>query len=263
MVADALALHGGDARERRTAMGTLMHYIGGKQKSGGHRIAASIKSFAARVDAVGVVEPFCGGLSVTYRLRGLSVEARDACKPLITLYQMMQRGWCPPAVVDRETWEKYRAAPDPEDPMTAFVGFGCSRSGAWFSGFADRCKRTGQNYVPAATAASESLRTKLVACGESVTFKAGDYTHAPVRGVWYCDIPYIGTLGYPAVGPFDHVAFWTFAADVSQTIPVLVSEQVAPEGWTIVDEWSVQQRLNACTGTPRVERLFVHERWAA
>jgi hypothetical protein len=28
-----------------------------------------------------------------------------------------------------------------------------------------------------------------------------------------------------------------------------------------VDEWSVQQRLTTQTGTRRVERLFVHERW--
>lgn len=144
--------------------------------------------------------------------------------------------------------------------MLAFVGFGCSRSGAWFSSFIADYKYTNRR-VPAATAAHDSLRKKIEACA-AVDFVAGDYTNAPVRGVWYCDIPYVDSLGYPAVGPFDHAAFWTFAAEVSQKVPVLVSERIAPEGWSAVDEWSVQQRLTTDSGTRRMERLFVHERWA-
>lgn len=58
-----------------------MQYVGGKQKSGGHRIAVRIRRFAANA----VVEPFCGGLSVTYGLGPpLAVSAGDACQPLIT-----------------------------------------------------------------------------------------------------------------------------------------------------------------------------------
>lgn len=237
-----------------------MQYVGGKQKSGGHRIAAAIRRFAERVKTRSIVEPMCGGLSVTYRLLGLDVEARDACMPLIALYRAMQQGWVPPAEVDRETWERYKAAPDGSDPMTAFVGFGCSRSGAWFSSFVADYKYTNRR-VPAAVAARDSLLRKLAAC-ERVTFVAGDYTDAPVRGVWYCDIPYADSLGYPAVGPFDHAYFWSHVAEVSQHVPVLVSERVAPEGFVVVDEWSVQRRLNTPTNSRRDERLFVHERWA-
>lgn len=236
-----------------------MQYVGGKQKSGGHRIAAMIGLFAARQRMSDIVEPFCGGLSVTYRLSGLDVQASDACVPLIALYKAMQLGWEPPAEVSRETWEHYKTAGDPTDPMTAFVGFGCSRSGDWFSSFIADYKYTNRR-VPAATAARDSLRKKIGACA-AVDFAAGDYRDAPVRGVWYCDIPYVGSIGYPAVGPFDHAAFWTFATETSQSVPVLVSERVAPENWRVVEEWSVQQRLTTDSGTRRMERLFVHERW--
>jgi DNA adenine methylase len=235
-----------------------LHYIGGKQKSGGHRIAAAIKQFAALLGTDQIVEPFCGGLSVTYRL-GLNVDASDACVPLISMYRALQDGWIPPSEVDRATWDRYKVAGDPTDPMTAFVGFGCSRSGAWFSSFVSQQKFT-KRHVPSAVAARDSLLKKLSAC-KSTTFKAYDYADAPVRGVWYCDIPYVGTLGYPAVGPFDHTRFWSHANEVSQQLPVLVSECVAPEDWSVVDEWSVQQRLNTPTATRRMERLFIHERW--
>lgn len=237
-----------------------MHYIGGKQKSGGHRIAAYIKAIAEQVNAKEIVEPMCGGLSVTYRLAPRQVSASDACRPLITLYRAAQSGWVPPAEIDRETWEKYRAAPDPEDPMTAFVGFGCSRSGAWFSSYISEQQYSPKHRYPAATAAGRSLLNKLSRC-KSVRFAARDYADAPVRGVWYCDIPYKGTLGYPAVGPFDHAQFWAFVTDVSRKIPVVVSEQQAPAPFVAVAEWSVQGRLNVQSGKRRVERLFMHERW--
>lgn len=93
-------------------------------------------------------------------------------------------------------------------------------------------------------------------------FTAGDYADAPVRGIWYCDIPYIGSLGYPAVGIFDHARFWSVANDVSLEIPVLVSERVAPAEWVAIREWSVQSRIATTSGGRRDERLFLHARWA-
>jgi hypothetical protein len=237
-----------------------MHYVGGKQKSGGHHIATEIRRFAAMTQTTEIVEPCCGGLSVTSRLQGLDVVVRDVCPSLIVLYQAMQAGWMPPAEVGRETWEHYKASPDPEDPMTAFVGFGCSRFGGWFSSFIVDYKYT-KRIVPAATAARDSLLKKLDKC-RAVEFSAGDYADAPRRGVWYCDIPYADSFGYAAVGPFDHARFWSLAEDVSRERPVLVSERVAPENFRVVREWSLQNRMNAGSNTRRMERLFVHERWA-
>jgi hypothetical protein len=240
-----------------------MQYVGGKQKSGGHKIAAHVCRFALANGSREIVEPFCGGLSVTYRLAASGhfvLVSRDACEPLITLYKAIQAGWLPPREVPRSTWAEYKANPIASDPMTAFCGFGCSRSGAWFSSFIDDYKYT-KRRVPAATAARDSLLKKLANC-KRVNFEAGDYMNAPIRGVWYCDIPYVDSVGYPAVGPFDHDRFWREIAIVSETIPVLISERVAPEGFKTIEEWSVQGRLNTPTGKRRTEKLFVHERWA-
>jgi hypothetical protein len=146
--------------------------------------------------------------------------------------------------------------------MTAFVGFGCSRSGAWFSAYIADYKYTDRR-VPAATAARDSLRKKLARCAD-VRFAAHGYEDARTDGVVYCDIPYADTLGYPAVGPFDHARFWAWFEETSKTTPVIVSEgkeAVAPI--VALDEWSVQRRLNTPTATRRMERLLIHERWAA
>jgi hypothetical protein len=243
-----------------------MHYIGGKQKSGGHKIAAHVLEWALAYGTTEITEPFCGGLSVTYRLAAsgkFNVDASDACEPLIEMYRAIQRGWDPPSEVSRETWEAYKVNPDPHDPMTAFCGFGCSRSGAWFSSFAAYTKRNTNYHFPAALAARESLLKKLGKC-QRVKFEAGDYMSAPVRGVWYCDKPYEGSVDYPAVKPFDHKRFWREIAIVSESIPVLISERSqAPEGFRVVDEWSVQSRIHVTAGEAgrRTERLYVHERW--
>jgi hypothetical protein len=244
-----------------------MQYVGGKQKSGGQHIADAVARIAERVGTTQIVEPFCGGLSVTYRLaqRGLTVRASDACEALIALYHAVQNGWDPPCVVDRETWERYRAPEcwDPSDPMLAFCGFGCSRSGAWFSSFVHDYKYT-KRRVPAATAARDSLIRKLTVCGSRVVFAAQDYRATAVEAgaVYYCDKPYEDALDYPAVGPFDHDEFWRWAEQVSEVAPVLVSERVGRPGLVVLDEWTVQRRLNTPTNTRRVERLFVHERRA-
>lgn len=71
----------------------------------------------------------------------------------------MRDGWIPPAEVSRDQWEHKANKDNPDmqdDPMLAFVGFGCSRSGAWFSSYVADYKYT-KRRVPAATAARDSL----------------------------------------------------------------------------------------------------------
>ena len=110
-----------------------MQYIGGKEKSGGHKIALLLTNLCRRLDTNCIVEPFCGGLSVTYRLckSGLHVDASDGCIPLIALYNaILVEGWSPPQEVSQQEWEKWKSK-NPvasQDPMAAFCGFGCSHS---------------------------------------------------------------------------------------------------------------------------------------
>jgi DNA adenine methylase len=239
-----------------------MQYIGGKQKSGGHKIASHVKRIADAFGSNEVTEPFCGGLSVTYRLRQkhrMDVYASDYCEALICLYVSLQSGWVPPDVVTKETWAHYKDTQDPSDPMTAFCGFGCSRSGAWFSGFVSDYKYT-KRRVPAATAAKNSVLKKIDAC-KGTQFKASSFELVEPRGVIYCDIPYIDSMVYPAVGPFDHPEFWAWARETSKSRPVIVSERWAPDDFSIVDEWGLQSRITTSKGNRRIERVFVHERY--
>jgi hypothetical protein len=237
-----------------------MQYIGGKQKSGGQHIARIVAGVAKDLNAGLVEETCCGGLSITYRLAklGCQVNAADACEALITLYQAWQGGWRPQLThVSRELWETYRANPDPSDPMTALVGFGCSRSGAWFSSYIETYKYTNRHVTPL-RAAVDSLTRKLQHCGYQVRFTARDYQDTP-PGVIYADIPFAGTVGYPAVGPFDHATFWEWARARSLEAPVFVSERVAPSGWLSVHEQNVQVRLATGAGSRAVAHLYVHE----
>ena len=235
-----------------------MQYIGGKQKSGGAQIAKVVNRLVKRLKLKTVSEPFCGGLSVTSRLDAGHVSASDACGALITLYRSMQQGWRPPDLLTREEWERLRSALDPSDPLTAFAGFGCSRSGNWFSAFIESNKRTGNHRVAAALAARESLDNKLSRCTR-VSFRACDYREVLNPDLLYCDKPYANTMPYPAVAePFDHEAFWAWARTMSASCPIAVSEQVAPPDFEPLLTFSLQSRLTTAAGAARrTEHLFI------
>ena len=62
--------------------------------------------------------------------------ASDVNRPLITMYKALQDGWIPPSTVTEEMYAEYKGIQDAEDPLTAFIGIGCSFSGKWFGGYA-------------------------------------------------------------------------------------------------------------------------------
>lgn len=84
-----------------------------------------------------VVEPFCGGLSITASLTGKR-HASDIDAALITLYRRMQAGWLPPDSLSREEYEDLRELDDSENPLTAFAAYGCSFGGKRWGGYAER-----------------------------------------------------------------------------------------------------------------------------
>lgn len=224
-------------------------------KSGGAQIAATINR-AITAHGIGTyVEPFCGGLSVTMRVQAPQRLASDACRPLITLYQAMQRGWTPPAELGPEEWERLRQAQDPADPLTAFAGFGCSFGGSWFGSYAKRYKYT-DRWVTAAEAAASSLTKKLERCAD-VAFAALDYREAPAGGLTYCDPPYRGTMGYGAAADWEPEAFWGWAEGRARESLVAVSELQAPAGWVPLLTFDLQHRIATGSGGKRRDHLFV------
>lgn len=235
-----------------------VQYIGGKTKSGGAQIAAAINATIKRHQLQTYVEPFCGGLSVTSRVRASKRLASDACEALVSLYRAIQGGWSPPRELSREEWLLLRETQDPADPLTAFAGFGCSFGGAWFGSYVKRYKFT-DRWVPAAEAAAQSLERKLGACSD-VAFGFHDYCVAPKGELVYCDPPYAGTMGYGAVDPWDPVAFWAWATEQGRCHRMIaVSEISAPAGWASLLTFDLQHRIGTAGGKRRVEHLFVPE----
>lgn len=228
-----------------------MSYLGGKFRLA-KDLSAIINKYA-HSNELKIVEPFCGFLEVTKFLDG-DVDASDIFQPLITLYNSMLNGWVPPEVVTVDEYHKYKKEKDPLDPMTAFVGFGCSFGGKYFKGFAKN--KNNFNY---AEATKKNLEKKIESCKGRVSFKCSDYKDLnPINKVVYCDPPYFNTTGYINVGKFDSDEFWSIADQWSKNNIVIVSELVAPLGWNCIWEEKCLVSLRKEENyKSRKEKLFI------
>lgn len=229
-----------------------MQYFGGKQRIS-KELAGYMQPFVNKAEAYW--EPFVGGASVCSKIVHDKRYASDANVALITMWKALQAGWIPPEIVTEDEYRDTKNKRDENDPMTAFIGFGCSFAGKWYGGYARN--KNGTNY---ARGAKNSLRRKDVS---GVTFSAHDF--AAIRpspnDVVYCDPPYQGTTGYGATGKFDWKRFWDWVADVScRGVIVFVSEYIAPPGFSVAWETQTKTDIRDKDGlkSPRTERLF---RW--
>ncbi len=225
-----------------------MQYLGGKAR-GGREIGAYLSLVAAGKP---YVEPFCGALNVTAHVHGASSRlAADMCLPLIVLYESVAAGWTPKLPVTEEDYRQVKERMSPTDPMTAFVGFGCSFGGKWFGGYA-RGDGGKDGY---AIMAWRSLSRKMRGC-RRVDFRHADYRELmiPEGAVVYCDPPYAGTTGYAGIPDWDAAEFWVWATELSEWCTVLVSEYTAPEAWEAVWEWQGLKAMNAESVAERAAR---------
>ncbi len=231
-----------------------MRYLGGKFRIG-PRIAEFLNSKRERAQSY--IEPFCGGLWVTYLIEGERF-ASDSNKAVITLYKAMQDGWVPPNTVTRDEYAYYRLTKDLDDPMTAFVGIGCSFGGKWFGGYAGTDKRSVKERSYAANAQG-SLLKKIAKCKE-VVFSHQDYKEAvlsaPSGSLIYMDPPYAGTTGYKV--KFDNADFWNFVREQSYNHEIYVSEFKAPDDFISVLDIKGKTEIRDKKGerADKVERLF-------
>jgi site-specific DNA-adenine methylase len=86
----------------------------------------------------------------------------------------------------------------------------------------------------------------------------------PSGAIIYADIPYKNTGGYgnTKYGGFDHEAFYRWAREINQC--VFISEYQMPADFVCVAEFPISSTLAAqSNNTRRIERIFVHQRWAA
>jgi DNA adenine methylase len=198
-------------------------------------------------------EPFCGGMWVGANVSGAR-KCSDANEALINLYLSIQNGWEPPSEVSEDMYNTYRETQPLDDPLTAFLGIGCSFAGKWFGGFA----RSGtRNY---AKNARNSLLKKMAKC-KDVKFFCADYAdvlaEAPSGSLFYLDPPYGNVTGFAAIGAFDSARFWDTARFFSKRHVIVVSEYVAPDDFDCVLEISTKTDIRTRGGrVSRSEKLF-------
>ena len=205
------------------------------------------------------VEPFVGGANVIAKVPGKRIGA-DIHKPLIAMWQAVQRGWLPPKVVSRELYNRVRAqqAKFPLE-LIAAVGFGTSFARKYWGGYLESDKRT-RTRMPYAAQFRKNIEAQVpgVSC---VKFLCSDYRalKLPKNSFVYCDPPYNGVLGYSKT-KFDNEEFWAWCTtQVRSGHVVFVSEYTAPEGWCAV--WQRMQTVgvgnnNQGSSVRRVEKLF-------
>lgn len=229
-----------------------MQYFGGKQ-----RIAKKLSVFIQPYvnGASTYVEPFVGGAAMLAAIDSPIKIAGDLNPFLITLWKSLSKGWEPPSEITEQKYAEVKAAMREDDPLTAFVGFGCSFAGKWFGGYARG--EEGRNY---ASNAAGSLKKKMKTLA-NVKWHFSDYASLPFPkgSVIYCDPPYQGTTQYGAVTSFNWERFWDWCRDQSMVgNKVFVSEYNAPKDFDCILEVKTKLDIRTKDGVqpPRIERLF-------
>jgi DNA adenine methylase len=233
-----------------------VQYLGGK-----FRLKAEISNFIADIHANSdygtYVEPFAGGLwvfsEVSQKIKAKKI-AYDICYPLINLYQNIQDGLEIPDIIDEDYYNSLNGSRDENDPLLAFVGFGCSFSGKYFGGYA---RSSDRNY---AKNAKNSLLKKFKFL-DGVEFKCENYLNLrPENSLIYCDPPYFGTTQYDYCKDFDHELFWGIMEQwKKQGNKVIVSEYMCMSSkFECVLEMPTKTDMHTNTGkSNRVECLFM------
>lgn len=228
-----------------------MQYLGGKSKTR-KQIAGYLESVR---EGRQYLEPFVGGGWILQEMSG-ERYASDSNGALITMYKALQTGWVPPENVSEELYREYKDKQDEDDPLTAFIGIGCSFGGKWFGGYA---RQKGYNF---AAGGKRSLLKQLPLI-QDVHFLHRDYRwFFPETTLIYCDPPYEGTTGYRS--GFSHKVFWDTIREWSEEKhgnTVVVSEYNAPADFQCVLEIPTKTIIRDSSNKPleSVEKLFTYK----
>lgn len=224
-----------------------MRYLGGKYRIAKH-IAAEIHKI--RKPGQLVWDAFCGGLSVGAAI-GKPVVCTDVNADLIALYEAVAAGWSPPSEVSAGQHATLKtAAPS---PLRTFAGFGCSFGGMWFATYHHGRDNGTGSYSSFANSARNSLLKDVPRVTQFACMSFFDVDPGPENMIIYCDPPYRGTVGYSAVGAFDHDAFEARVEMWSTFCPVFVSEYAFPLGREV---WAAS-KPNGSAFAKKIERLYL------
>jgi len=239
-----------------------MQYQGGKHIAAKH-IVAAMQEHGATPERP-VIEPFCGGCSVTVALcrAGFHVWASDINSSLILLWQKALLQDLEPFKLDAESYQRWKTAPDSAEK--ALVGFGASFGGEWFKGKAESKNKTVADYLAASVRTVNKQASYL---RRYARFECRNYLDLPptVGAVYYLDKPYEGVTRHSDGGPtkvrFDHAAFWTWCKERAKCNTVFVSEYQAPWGKLVMEletSANIAYLARARGEKPKqIERLFL------
>lgn len=235
-----------------------MRYIGGKSKLARFLTEAILADTERRGK---LIEPFCGGASMTAALAPHFEEtvASDVVGDLILMWDAVSKGWTPPESITEEEYAALKTA-EPS-PLRAFAGFGGSFGGKWFAGYARGGKTAaGVPRNHQGESARAVTRIGKIAQEHGVTFLHRGYDEVEIDGteVIYCDPPYREVFGYAAAGSFDSDRFYEIVEGWARKgAEVYVSEYTAPEHWKLLAERGHRRSLDTvATRIPTQERLF-------
>lgn len=184
----------------------------------------------------------------------LTLVCNDLHPAAVALLREAAAGWIPPRALTEAEYGELRTAADRGEAsaLIGFAGFACSHGGKYFAGYV----RPHPSQRDRAGAGANAV-TRDAAHLTRASFHCLDYHVLPATigvlpgDLWYFDKPYEGTTGYKGTPNFDHAAFWTWAAELSLIVPVLVSEFAAPGGWRSV--WSANRKQELRSGSNNEE----------
>ncbi len=215
-----------------------------------------------------IIEPFCGGLSVTHAL-GVAgfqrIECSDLNGSLIQLHNRALLADVEPFELDAAKYDALRAGPD--CPEKALACLGCAFGGRWCAPMvkqrmSDRGGRyTGPQYTMGRSVRSVNRKIQPLR-NKNVTFVHRSYHEIPPTEncVYYLDPPYQGT--HPAWfknTPFDpkHFREWVWERAAHNTM--FVSEYSLEFGKLILEKQTPTYRASTKKGLSKkqTERLYL------
>lgn len=248
-----------------------MAYNGGKENTiKRHGMDKFWHEYLTSIPVKRFVDVFCGGGAVSAHVGETRPDLALVCNDLhpaavAVLRGAAHEGFVPPATLTEAEYADLRAlaATGEVSALIGFAGFGCSHGGKYYGGYARSTEsKTDQKFRDRIGAAGRALMRDALHLARA-DFRCLDFEDLPGAigvepgDVWYADKEYEGTTGYKGVPKFDHPRFWRWAAELSEIVPVLVSEFAAPAGWRKI--WSCTRKLESRGGT-REDCVFIADR---
>ncbi len=210
----------------------------------------------------GYLEPFCGALGVFYYIAQMGYKSyviSDLHKDLIQLWKEVKSGkFKMPNKISEKQWNAAKNIPSPS-AYKAYVGFGFSFGGRYFSSYADKYNHIGKKFGQYAK--NSVLKVQPLLQKSNVHIRMKDYSsYKPKRLLIYCDPPYENTMDFREVEPFDHKKFWDTMRVWTKNNIVFISGYSAPKDFVKVWEQKVYSSAGKNKTNKYVtEKLFIHK----